>query len=43
MKYDGSIQDLEVVIGALGRTIRTTENKGIMHQIKTEKEGKEGV
>ncbi len=36
MKYEGSIQDLEVVIAAVGRTIKTTDDKGSMYQIKTE-------
>ena len=35
MKFEGSPQDLETVVSALGRTIKSSSDKGNMHQIKT--------
>ena len=35
MKFEGSPEDLETVVVALGRTIKSSVNKGNMHQIKT--------
>lgn len=35
MKFDGSPQDLETVVCAIGRSIKSSEDKGNMHQIKT--------
>ncbi|EGQ8181308.1 nucleotide-binding protein [Vibrio parahaemolyticus] len=36
MKFSGCPQDLETVVAALGRNIKSSEDKGNMHQIKTE-------
>ena len=36
MKFKGTTQDLETIIGAMGRTIVSSVDKGNMHQIKTE-------
>ena len=36
MKFEGSPEDLETVVGALGRTIKSSTDKGNMHQIKTQ-------
>ena len=35
MKYEGSIEDLKVVVSSIGRNIKTCVDKGNMHQIKT--------
>ena len=35
MKFDGSAEDLEIIIAAIGRTINSSTDKGNMHQIKT--------
>jgi predicted nucleotide-binding protein len=35
MKFEGSPQDLETVVSALGRTIKSSSDKGNMYQIKT--------
>jgi predicted nucleotide-binding protein len=35
MKFTGSFQDLEIVVGAIGRTINSSGDKGNMHQLKT--------
>ncbi|MFI2818795.1 TIR domain-containing protein [Vreelandella piezotolerans] len=35
MKFEGSPQDLEIVVTAIGRKIKSSEEKGNMHQIKT--------
>lgn len=35
MKFTGSSQDLETVVGAIGRTVSSSLEKGNMHQIKT--------
>ncbi|MDN3403431.1 nucleotide-binding protein [Pseudoalteromonas sp. APC 3213] len=35
MKFTGSFQDLETVVGAIGRTVSSSLDKGNMHQIKT--------
>jgi len=36
MKFDGSAQDLETVVTALGRNIASSSDKGNSHQIKTQ-------
>lgn len=36
MKYKGSPQDLETIVTALGRNIKSSSDKGSMHQIKTD-------
>jgi hypothetical protein len=35
MKFSGSLQDLETVVCAIGRTINSSADKGNMYQIKT--------
>ena len=35
MKFEGSAQDLEIVVSSLGRNIKSSSDKGNMHQIKT--------
>lgn len=35
MKFEGNYQDLETVVCGIGRSIKSSENKGNMHQIKT--------
>ena len=36
MKYKGTSQDLETIVTALGRNVKSSSDKGSMHQIKTE-------
>lgn len=36
MKFDGSPEDLETVVESIGRTVKSSSDKGNMHQIKTE-------
>jgi predicted nucleotide-binding protein len=36
MKFEGSSEDLETVVNAIGRNVKTSVDKGNMHQIKTE-------
>ncbi|EGR4373098.1 DNA-binding protein [Vibrio cholerae] len=35
MKFEGSPQDLETIVCAIGRSIKSSDDKGNMHQIKT--------
>ncbi|QGT77610.1 DNA-binding protein [Guyparkeria halophila] len=35
MKFEGGYQDLEAIVGALGRSIESSVDRGSMHQIKT--------
>jgi len=36
MKFDGSPEDLETIVAAIGRTVKSSQDKGNMHQIKTD-------